>query len=47
MDSQNVTFLVLLDLSAAINSVRHDVLLGKLYSLLAVTCKAYEHAVPH
>ena len=35
MDSQKVTHIVLLDLSVAIDTVRHDVLLG-------VICKVYE-----
>ena len=40
MDAQKVTLLVLLDLSAAFDTVRRDILLGRLRSRLGVTDQA-------
>ena len=46
MDAQKVTLLVLLDLSAAFDTVRHDILLDRLRSRLGVTDQELVYIVP-
>ena len=47
MDAQRVTLLVLLDLRAAFDTVRHDILLDRLRSRLGVTDQALNWFTPY
>ena len=47
MDAQKVTLLVLLDLSAAFDTVRHDILPDRLRSRLGVTDQALNWFTPY
>ena len=47
MDAQKVTLLVLLDLSAAFDTLRHDILLDRLRSRLSVTDQALNWFTPY